>query len=429
MAKLRIGDVLRYSRPYSAEPAEIDGRPNYFHVTHLPGTPKALLEAGINPIGRVTRSDGPPRTPAILISSSPHREGSETAPWRDLFDPDNGHIRYFGDAKQSGVDASDPRGNRALLAAWELQSSFDPSVRVLAPPLLFFRRTKVDGVPKGYVTFQGFGVIERAELISQFNRKTGETFSNYVYDFAVLAMSREDETFDWAWVSTLRDGTLSPKAGLSAAPSAWREYVRHGPSALPRLRRRVAKLRVASPESQAPKSGSAEQRTLDLIYRYYDGKKHYFEKLAYEITKRILGGPGRRVIDGWVTPQSGDGGGDFVARLDLGEGFGSVRQVVYGQAKCVAPGSSTNGRDIARTVARLKRGWFGAFVTTGHISEPAQLEVIEDEYPILLVPGLVVAQQTIILAEEAGLSIENYLQMIEGSYLTANRRPEEILHF
>lgn len=426
MSQLKVGQVLRYARPYHHEPAIIGGYENYFHITHCDGRPKALLEAGINPIGRVGSATGDQRTPAILISSSPHREGGETTPWRDLFDVDNGHIRYFGDAKTAGADPAAPRGNKALLAAHALHASFDGEQRAAAPPIVFFRRTAVEGAVKGHLLFQGFGVVERVERISQFNRKTGETFTNYAYDFAVLSMAAENELFDWAWINSLR----TPSGAAVRAPAAWREYVDHGPSALSRLRRRVAKLRVVKAASQLPTPGSSEERVLRAVYAYYQGRNHRFEGLAYEVAKRLLSGAGNQVVDGWITPRGGDGGGDFVARLDIGQGFGSVRQIVYGQAKCVAPSTGTDGRDIARTVARLKRGWFGVFVTTGHFSDRVQMEVIEDEYPILLVSGLLVAQQTTLLAEEAGLTVGQFLERLDAGFdaLMANRRPEEVLH-
>lgn len=99
MGKFQVGDILRYSKGFDPAAPVIDGFPNFVHVTHSQGMPKALLEAGINPIARVRDSGGQERRPAILISNSPHREGAELTPWRDLFDVDNGHIRCFGDAK------------------------------------------------------------------------------------------------------------------------------------------------------------------------------------------------------------------------------------------------------------------------------------------------------------------------------------------
>lgn len=108
-----------------------------------------------------------------------------------------------------------------------------------------------------------------------------------------------------------------------------------------------------------------------------------------------------------------------------------MRQIIYGQAKCVATTSGVDGKDIARTVARLKRVWFGAFVTTSYFSEPVQREVIEDEYPLLLVSGLTVAETTYLLAEENGCSVPAYLEAIDAEFegMKARRRPEEILHF
>jgi hypothetical protein len=44
---------------------------------------------------KISTVDGE-RWPAILISSGPHKIGAPETPWQDLFDPDNGHIRYYG---------------------------------------------------------------------------------------------------------------------------------------------------------------------------------------------------------------------------------------------------------------------------------------------------------------------------------------------
>ncbi len=84
---MRVGQIFRYSRPYSAVEPTIDGLPNYFYYTHTPETNLPLLDAGINPIQKVITPSGA-RCPAILISSSPHRIGSAETPWQDFFDPE-----------------------------------------------------------------------------------------------------------------------------------------------------------------------------------------------------------------------------------------------------------------------------------------------------------------------------------------------------
>ena len=110
---MRIGEIFRYPRKKDPTISTIDGLPNYFYYTHTEGEKKALLEKGINPIG-IVKTNSEQRTPAILISSSPHKIGSSDTPWQDYFDIDNGHIRYFGDSKDSLTEPNLKTGNNAL---------------------------------------------------------------------------------------------------------------------------------------------------------------------------------------------------------------------------------------------------------------------------------------------------------------------------
>jgi hypothetical protein len=427
---LQIGQVLRYSRTDGPNVPLVGSLSNFWHATSLPGTARVQLEKGINPIAPVLTVTGL-RRPAILISSSPHRVGSAETPWHDIFDPDNGHIRYFGDAKTPSANPALAPGNKALLEAHQAHSAIDPVERLASVPIVFFRRTTVDGVRKGFVQFQGLGVIERAERITQSGPKGGLSFTNYVYDAAVLALSDENELFDWTWINRRRDPALSDNDCHKYAPAAWQRWLKQGPSSIARNRRRASKLLVTRPKEQLPSPGSKAATNLNEIVRYYETRKHRFEGLAYAIARKLLSGAGGRFVDGWITPAGGDGGADFIGRFDVGLGFGAVRQIVYGQAKCVLPTSCVDGKDIARTVARLRRGWFGVFVTTGYFSEPVQREVIEDEYPVRLVSGLAVAETASILAEEQGCAnLRDYLDLLDAEFdgLIVRRRPEEVLH-
>jgi hypothetical protein len=134
--------------------------------------------------------------------------------------------------------------------------------------------------------------------------------------------------------------------------------------------------------------------------------------------------------EGWITRGSGDGGVDFVGKIRVGAGFASTQIIVLGQAKCEKINTPTNGQHIARTIARLKRGWVGAYVTTSYFSEASQLEIIEDEYPLITINGLVLAEQTLKLAREIGYkNVLAYLEDLEIEYptLLQSRRPEELL--
>jgi hypothetical protein len=95
---MRIGEILRYARPKDPGPFLKDGVPNFWHVTHTPGETRAQLEAGIDAIKEVKSPDGW-RVPAVMLSSSPHKVGSDVTPWQDTIDPDVGYALYYGDSR------------------------------------------------------------------------------------------------------------------------------------------------------------------------------------------------------------------------------------------------------------------------------------------------------------------------------------------
>jgi hypothetical protein len=109
---LKVGHLFRYGRVKDPGRDSVDELPNYYHGTHTPGHKLPLLEAGINPIGMTTGRL--PWRPAVLISSSPHKIGSHENPWQDVFEPDHGHIRFYGDNKSPNKAADASFGNRVL---------------------------------------------------------------------------------------------------------------------------------------------------------------------------------------------------------------------------------------------------------------------------------------------------------------------------
>ena len=171
-------------------------------------------------------------------------------------------------------------------------------------------------------------------------------------------------------------------------------------------------------DDQFPAEGSLEHKDLVQIYNFYTDKnnKHGFEALAAKVAENLFQSNGRGYTHGWITKASGDGGTDFVGRLDVGDGFSKLRIVVLGQAKCEMIEKSTSGKDIARLVARLRRGWVGVYVTTSCFSDNSQQEVIEDRCPIMLVNGKKVAQEVRKMARASGREIKEYLEMIDEKY-------------
>ena len=181
---------------------------------------------------------------------------------------------------------------------------------------------------------------------------------------------------------------------------------KNGRSAIERSRRNIAKHNIVKAREQGAIT-PAEKRILNEVYAYYANNKHPFEGLASYVATRIVGHGCKR---GWVTKRSGDMGIDFVCRLDVGDPGGQLSRapiVVLGQAKCQK--TPIAAPDLARVVARLQRGWMGVYVTTSVFSEPAQLELTQDKYPLVLINGKRLARELEQATVEEGLTLRQLI--------------------
>lgn len=433
--EVTIHEELRYAQGASQCEAELDGFINY-HWLLSPeslGRPKVMLEAGINAPAEVLAPGGP-RRGLIAIRSSPWKAGHETNPWHDEFDLDHGHVRYFGDHKPSTVGLPGAtKGNRLLLEAARLHRGTTRHERLLAPPLLLFRSVTVyregRAVVKGHVEFCGAALIERLEHVVQRDPETGRSFPNIALDLAVVT-GDELDGIDLRWIDDRRDVRLDAKTALRHAPAAWAKWVEQGAVAVPSIRRRVLASTVKSAKEQQPDPGSPDASVLDQLYRFYDDRKHAFELLASRVAASVLRESGARYKEGWLSRSSGDGGVDFIGRIDMGSLSASTPVVVLGQAKCIKPSSSVSPEQVARLVARLRRGWIGVYVTTGSFSKQAQVEIIDDQYPVVLISGRTLAAAVRRMAEsDHGGDVDAVLQSTLDGYAAAvtHRRPEEVI--
>lgn len=430
-----VHDELRYAKGASQEDVELDGFLNYHWLTSPAGLrlPKVMLEAGINEPASV-RTDAGLRRPFIAIRSSPWKAGHKTNPWHDEFDLDHGHVRYFGDHKAETIGLpGSTKGNRRLLEAAQLHRGTTREERLLAPPLLLFRAFTVyrDGraVVKGHVEFCGAAVIERVEHIVQRDPSTGRAFPNISLDLAVVSGGPIDG-IDCRWLDDRRNPGLATELTTRYAPPAWRRWVQQGKVAIPGIRRRVLASAVRTPKEQQPEPGSSDADLLRDLYRFYDGRKHVFELLASRVAAEVLRESGARYKEGWLSRSSGDGGVDFIGRIDMGSLNASTPMVVLGQAKCITPTASVSPEQVARVVARLRRGWIGVYVTTGSFSRQAQVEIIDDQYPVVLIAGGTLTETVRRMAEaNYGGDVKALLKWTLDEYGAAvtHRRPEEVV--
>jgi hypothetical protein len=435
---VQLFELFRYPKPPQPDDAYIDGLRNFYSVTRWPAWPGLVgagsvqLERGINSIRFVNGPDGE-RRPAILIASRPHRAGSDWTPWHDELDPHVGHVRYFGDNKPDlESDPDRPTGNRSILHQFILHRANERSQRLEAAPLLFFENIVHQGREKGFWRFIGLGVLERAERVAQVDRH-GRLFANYAFDCALIDLSSENLKLSWNWIAARRDPSWTREDALKLAPANWRRWVDQGSAVIDRVRQSVARYRVLEPSAQRPDPGTPAENALQLVMSHYKTGgdwagvgEHRFEGMASEIVGAYLNENGR-YRRGWITKRGGDGGVDFVGRLDLGAADSGLKLVVLGQAKCKT--GATGGQDLARTVARLDRGWVGAFVTTGYFSQEAQRELVTDRFPLLMVNGRQVGETVVRNAALRGLDLSSYIRAVDAEYdgLLSSRLPSEIL--
>ncbi|MGW1635872.1 HNH endonuclease [Streptomyces lavendulae] len=236
-SQLRLGEVLRSAKNRDPSIPLIDGYPNIHHVTASRVLAQIQLSKGINPIAKV-RALGEHRRPAVLIRSSPWKAGTAETPWHDVFDLDNGYVRYFGDHRvDHTVPVGTTQGNAVLLEALKEHQSVTPEQRALAVPLLLFEAVSRNKTPKGYVEFCGVAVIESHKQIEQ--EANGRVFPNYRYDLSVLDLSAENDRVDWTWIEARGSSGVTALDALELAPRSWRRWVEHGHAVLPEVRRQA----------------------------------------------------------------------------------------------------------------------------------------------------------------------------------------------
>ncbi len=361
--------------------------------------------------GQITK-----RRPAILLHSNPLKEGSEATPWVDIVEPDQGYAIFNGDNRNSSVPPLDARGNSLLNRLTPLY--FDPALRRFAPPILLFTQRNVNGNRKGFREFSGYGIPSRFMLLAQREKDSERYFTNLVVELALFSLAAENEVFDWDWIDCRRNGSLCAEEVLKFAPSAWRLWVREGTTALEKCRRRVASQHIVRIEEQLAYS-ETDRQLIQGVISYFGRKPHAFEGLASLVAACVIGPDCKR---GWITKRSGDGGVDFVCRLDLGSDFSRTPLVVLGQAKCESIRSAVSGKDLARIVARLHRGWLGVFVTTGVYSLSSQRELHEDNYPVILINGKRMARELRNLLNIEDISLTDLLNR-ESFWYGKNLQP------
>lgn len=220
--KISANQEFYYNKSAPVDMRKNNGLINFTHlVSRRSKENKPLLERGIT---RISSISGGPKHPlaGIMISTSPHNQGSSANPWQDVFDWNEGRVEYFGDNKHPGGFMTP--GNRLLLDQSRFHLSHDDKERLKAAPLLVFERGR-----KGVVVFRGYGVIERVQL-EEYEHPKQVRYSNFKFAIKLLPLDDNGTTFDWSWVDSRRARDPDTK---KLSPESWNIWVSKGNSAKP----------------------------------------------------------------------------------------------------------------------------------------------------------------------------------------------------
>lgn len=421
---LEIGKIYRVTQKPNFTDKILDGYPNLYYETNVDNKKSYVPRQGITKFAKVKDPNGNYRRPLYILLSENNKSGKNYNPWHDELHSDRGIVTYYGDNKP---EAKKPE-YELLLEQQFINNMHDKEQRINSSvPILCFSQDET-----GYDIFQGFGIIEAAELVTQYSDKYNTYFSNYLFTICIFSMATEDEKFNWDWIRDRCNPSLTNKEANRNAPESWKRWINEGISKIHLIRRNVYSSKIIDQEKQRPEKGSDTAKILESIYNHYSHStqtKLDFEALAIEVTKKVIEENGGNCTPGWITQSSNDGGFDFVLKLNVGvEKLSGLQVIVLGQAKCETLDGHVNGKDIARLVARLKRGWVGAFVTTQPFSNNVQKEVLQDNYPVLLINGKKVAEIVQREFRESIYSnIDDYLDSITNTYKRSNRIPEDLL--
>ena len=227
--------------------------------------------------------------------------------WPDALDRETGVFTYYGDNKKPGRELHDTgRDGNLILQKIFAAARSGQEARSQVPPIFVFAGAASwrDMNFLGLVVPGASDLDSSEELVAIWRTAQGKRFQNYRARFTMLDAPVTSRT----WIDSL----IAGKPDDSAAPDAWRTWVKTG-----RRRALMAtrSLEYRSKSEQLPKD---EEGTaiIQAIREYFKDSPHAFEHCAAAITRLML--PDVAVLD--VTQPSRDGGGMQLARCESARG-------------------------------------------------------------------------------------------------------------
>jgi hypothetical protein len=297
----------------------------------------------------------------------------EEVEWPDSLDQETGVFTYFGDKREEGdLHVTEVGGNRLLRTAF---NHLHTGNRTEIPPFLVFQRRRLpDGTYMRFVGLAapgGRGVSAYDDLVAVWRVKEKTRFQNYRARFSILnepAIAKE-------WLEDLVRNVPAVKS--VHCPPSWKEWVqtgRYDPLTCERTHEPRSRI------DQEPRS-EVERRLLELIRGTFTDRE--FEFAAAELVQMM----DPRFSDFLVTQRGRDGGRDALGSYTVGHDSHRIKLSVIVEAKLWDPNREIGVKPMARLISRIKHRDIGVFVSTSFFGKQVQLELIEDNHPVILISG------------------------------------------
>ena len=211
---LEIGKTYRTTRKKNFKDPVIDGKPNFYFETNVNDQKSFAPRRGITDFSPVVGPNGKSRVPLVVLLSETDEKGVNYNPWHDEFYPDRGMIKYYGDNKPGAKEGN----NKLLIKQFHCNSIANEYTRQNeSVPIFCFEQ-----VEKGLNKYQGFGIVESVELVTQYSEEYDQYFPNYLFTICVFSVAAEDEKLDWRWITDRCNPDLNNSDADRNAPKSWR---------------------------------------------------------------------------------------------------------------------------------------------------------------------------------------------------------------
>ncbi|MSQ48738.1 MAG: restriction endonuclease [Deltaproteobacteria bacterium] len=344
---------------------------------------------------------GSKEVPKLIVMTS----SFDDPDWPDALDPETGILTYYGDNKKPGQDLHDtPRFGNLLLRDLFAAIHARPALRGQVPPILVFGNA---GTFRD-VRFLGLAVPgaqqlhAMEDLVAIWKIAGGQRFQNYRASFTILDTPHVSR----AWLEDVKAGNV-----LSTnCPSVWKHWIEKGVYE-PLAAARTIEHRSKAEQTPADENG---KRIIRCIHEHFKEWPFGFEACASKLAPMMDG----NFVSFNLTRLSRDGGRDAIGQYRIGLGPSAIFVDCALEAKCYAPNSGVDVKDVSRLISRLRHRQFGVLVTTSYLNSQAYQELKEDRHPVLVISAVDIVS---VLATAGYNSTEDVSRWLESEFPNSGR--------